>query len=439
MASSSTATATATATDTTSLFASLLPTYLAIEGILLETALLANTLLLESNADYERLQLYNVAIIASPPTGSIFFLPLRLPTIGEATDFNYIGSSNHAFFILRGAPGQHHTYAAFVGYSGGPPDIPLAPGCLITLPTPAKFLVAMGDWLVTASAMMAPATGAGKRTREALQEETGVQAPTATGEGAVKTYLEDLDGGRRNCRDMSKSAKREVELGPVWRLTQGRELDVAGRGHVLQAGEYLQAIWAAALDPSLDTTGHYRDAPLILHIADLTVARDKIVLASFVQAKFGVDGDLSLHVFATGEATLTATPTLKGRRNISDSLNTLSIAMRVFYSPAFAGCMEPLKEVLTGSSDPMKLVPDDLLQHSVDICLGRWGKTVRSESRSAAFPEIALATPAGCATLLTLMLAATVASLSGDNVVRQDLHFRTYIKPTLNVVISGLD
>lgn len=163
--------------------------------------------------------------------------------------------------------------------------------------------------------------------------------------------------------------------------------------HVLQAGEYLQAIWAAALDPSLDTTGHYRDAPLILHIADLAVAKDKLVLASFVQAKFGVDGDLSLHVFEAGEAALSETPTLKGRRKIPDTLDVLSIAMRVFYSPAFAGCMAPLQEVLTGSSDPLKLVPDDLLQHSIDICLGRWGKTVRSESRSAAFPDIALATP----------------------------------------------
>ena len=155
--------ATATATDTTSLFASLLPTYLAINGILLETAHLANILLLESNADYERLQLYNVAIIASAPSGAIFFLPLRLPTISEETDFNYIGSSNHAFFVLRGAAGQQLTYAAFVGYSGGPPDIPLVPGCLVKLPTPAKFFIAMGDWLVTASAMIAPAAGAGKR------------------------------------------------------------------------------------------------------------------------------------------------------------------------------------------------------------------------------------------------------------------------------------
>ena len=98
--------------------------------------------------------------------------------------------------------------------------------------------------------------------------------------------------------------------------------------------------------------------------------------------------------------------------------------------------MEPLKEVLTGSSDPLKLVLDDLLQHSVDICLGRWGETARSENRSAAFPKISLATPTGCAALLTSMLAATVASLSGDHVVRQDLHFRTYIKPTLKLVLT---
>ena len=425
---------TPTVENTIPLFASLLPTYLAIEGILLETALIANILLLESTADYERLQLYNVAIVASPPTAAIFFLPLRLPTIGEAVDFDYIGSSNHAFFILRGAPGKHFTHAAFVGYSDGQPDFPLVPGCLVKFPTPAKFLTATGDWLVTANAMMVPTTGSGKRSREAPQEELGVPTPTATGEVTAKTYLEDLDGGKRSCRDMSKSAKREVELGPVWRLTQGRELDIAGRGHVLQAGEYLQAIWAAALDPSLDTTGHYRDAPLILHIADLAVAKDKLALASFVQAKFGVDGDLSLHVFGAGRAALCETPTLKGRRKISDALDVQSIAMRVFYSPAFAGCMAPLQEVLTGSSDPLKLVPDDLLQHSIDICLGRWGKTVRSESRSAAFPDIALATPMGCAALLTSMLAATVASLSGDNVVRQDLHFRTYIKPTLKLV-----
>ena len=203
---------------------------------------------------------------------------------------------------------------------------------------------------------------------------------------------------------------------------------------MLQASEYLQAIWAGALDPSLDTTGCYQDAPLILHIADLAIAKDKAAVSSFVQAKFGVDGDLSLQVFGAGGVTLTETPTLKGRRKISDSLDVLSIAMRVFYSPAFAGCMAPLKEVLTGSSDPLKLVPDDLLQHSIDICLGRWGKTVRSESRSAAFPDIALSDPTGCATLLTSMLAATVASLAGDNVVRQDLHFRTYIKPTLKLV-----
>ena len=185
----------ATGDNTIPLFASLLPTYLAIEGVLLETAILANNLLLESTADYKRLQLYNVAIVASPPSTAIFFLPLRLPAIGEATDFDYISSSNHAFFILRGAPDQHSIYAAFVDCSGMPPDNPLVPGCLVKLPTPAKFLIATGDWLVKANAMMASAAAVGKRSREALQEDLGVQTQAATGEKvAAKTYSENLDG-----------------------------------------------------------------------------------------------------------------------------------------------------------------------------------------------------------------------------------------------------
>ena len=426
--------------NTAPLFASLMPTYLPLDGVLLETASLADSLILESSADHERLQLYNVAVAASPSSESIFFLPLRLPTIGEEVNFDYIGTSNLAFFILRGAPGIHFTYCAFIGYHGDPPTVPMLPGCFIRLPTPRKFLVAIGDWQITANAMLASASlmmmaAAGKRPRDDLQDASGVQ--TSTGEvAAVKTYLEDLDGGRRSCRDMAKSSKREVELGPVWRLTMGRELDIAGRGHVLQAAEYLQAIWAAALDPSLDTSGLYQDAPLILHITHLAVAKEKAALATFVQAKFGADGALGLEVFSSAKTALTEKPTLRGRRRIADSLDTLGIAMRVFYSPAFAGCMAPLKEVLTGSSDPLKLVPDDLLQHSIDVCLGRWGKTVRSESRSNAFPDIVLSSPAGCATLLTAMLAATSASLSGDNVILQDLHFRTYVRPTLKLVPS---
>ena len=95
--------ATATQQNNTSLFASLLPNYLALEGILLEKSAMASVLILESTADYERLWLYNVVLVISPPTAFIFFLPLRLPIIEEAIDLNYIGSSDHAFFTLRGS------------------------------------------------------------------------------------------------------------------------------------------------------------------------------------------------------------------------------------------------------------------------------------------------------------------------------------------------
>ena len=53
-------------------------------------------------------------------------------------------------------------------------------------------------------------------------------------------------------------------------------------------------------------------------------------------------------MFGAGAATLTEIPTIKGRRNISDSLHVLSNAIRVFYSLVFADCMTPPKEILTG-------------------------------------------------------------------------------------------
>ena len=68
-----------------------------------------------------------------------------------------------------------------------------------------------------------------------------MQIPILTGEAAVKTYLEDLDGGKKNSQYMFKSAKRKIELESVWRLTQGRELDIADRDHVVQTREYFQA------------------------------------------------------------------------------------------------------------------------------------------------------------------------------------------------------
>ena len=65
--------------------------------------------------------------------------------------------------------------------------------CLLRLPTPSKFLVAIGDWQLTANVMLALAllmmiaAAEGKRPQDELQDAGGVQ--TSTGElAAVKTY-----------------------------------------------------------------------------------------------------------------------------------------------------------------------------------------------------------------------------------------------------------
>ena len=86
---------------------------------------------------------------------------------------------------------------------------------------------------------------------------------------------------------------------------------------------------------------------------------------------------------------------------------------------------------LSGALDPLELVPDDLLQHSIEGCLERWGTSVRTERQSRSFPLFMMQTPAGCADLLKAMIDATVQSLCGDKVLLQDLHFRTYIRSAL--------
>ena len=105
--------------------------------------------------------------------------------------------------------------------------------------------------------------------------------------------------------------------------------------------------------------------------------------------------------------------------------------MRVFYSGSFMDCFQETRVALTGAADPLKLVPDDLLQHAMESCLERWGSSVRTERQSRSFPELTMHTPSGCVILLSTMMNSTVQSLCGDKVLLQDLHFRIYIKLAL--------
>lgn len=176
----------------------------------------------------------------------------------------------------------------------------------------------------------------------------------------------------------------------------------------------------------------FSGAPLIFQIATLKVTTEVTTLTAFLQAKFGRGGSIVLSDFRLSPGvTLQSKPTLQGRRQVAEDLSTLEMAMRVFYSGSFLDCFQQTRVALIGAADPLKLVPDDLLQHAMESCLERWGSSVRTERQSRSFPELTMHTPSGCAILLSAMMDATVQSLCGDKVLLQDLHFRTYIKPAL--------
>ena len=324
------------------------------------------------------------------------------------------------------------TRARILGTIYGDNTVPV--GSFVRFDTPSFFIIPEGINGEAASECLAKIEKGVESGTPNIEEHDGLSATVfkKTGETIARGYLDDLDGGRRLCRDMTQSSKREAILGPVWRLTKGRELEVAGRGNLLQAEEYLRCIWAAAIDPSLDTTGPFSSAPLIFQITALKVTTDVATLTSFLQAKFGRGGNILLSDFRLSPAAaLQSKPTLQGRRQVAEDLSILEMAMRVFYSEDFLDCFQQTRVALSGASDPLKLVPDDLLQHSIEGCLERWGTSVRTERQSRSFPMLAMQTPTGCANLLKAMMDATVQSLCGDKVLLQDLHFRTYIRPAL--------
>ena len=300
--------------------------------------------------------------------------------------------------------------------------------------TPSTFIISQGINRQAAMECLATMEKGVEVVTLSVEEPDGPSATAfmKTGETIARGNLDDLDGGRRLCWDMTQSSKREAILGPVWRLRKGRELEVAGRGNLLQVEEYVRCIWAAAIDPSLDMMGPFSSAPLIFQIATLKVATETATLTSFLQAKFGRGGNILLSNFRLSPAVAPQSKhTLQGRRQVAEDLSILEIAMRVFYSVDFLDCFQQTQVALSGALDPLKLVSDDLLQHSMEGCLERWGTAIRTERQSRSFPLLTMQTPAGCANLLKAMMDATVQSLCGEKVLLQDLHFRTYIRPAL--------
>ena len=91
-------------------------------------------------------------------------------------------------------------------------------GSFVRFDTPSGFVVPMG---INREAAEAYSDKLGDSSEpctvrvEELHEEASTTTFKKTGEIIARGYLDDLDGGRRLCRDMTQSSKRVAVLGPV--------------------------------------------------------------------------------------------------------------------------------------------------------------------------------------------------------------------------------
>ena len=179
-------------------------------------------------------------------------------------------------------------------------NLTILAGSFVKFSTPSRFVVPMGINEVSAEeygANLGNISESGTVSVEEQAEGASTTTLKKTGGTVARGYLDDLDGGRQLCRNMTQSLKREAILRPVWRLTKGRELEVARRGNLLQVEEYLRYIWAAAIDPFLDSMGPFSGAPFIFQIATLKVTTEVTTITAFIQAKFGHGGSIVLSDF----------------------------------------------------------------------------------------------------------------------------------------------
>ena len=253
-----------------------------------------------------------------------------------------------------------------------------------------------------------------------------------TNQGESSIHLQDLNGNFHHTREKKDISKREKELGPIWRLTKGREKEIMGKDCMLQVSDYKQHIMDESINQAKDSTSEFSDSSLVRQIIDHPIVKDEKSLKLFLRANFGSDptSSVSFSSFLPRITTPATIPTYSARCNFSQAAASFEVAARVFYSKEFLKVMDPVILILSGPLDALSLVADDLLLWTIERTFSKWGKTVRTESKSSIFPEIALETPTGCALLLTTMLTTDLTLLCGESLFLQERFYKTTIATT---------
>jgi hypothetical protein len=288
----------------------------------------------------------------------------------------------------------------------------------------AKFLLADFD----AQNSIGTSTSSQANKRQRVQQPMTLRA-SITNQGESSIHLQDIDGNYHHTREKKEVSKREKELGPIWRLTKGREKHVMGKDCILQVSEYRQHIMDESIKQVKDSTSEYSDSSLIRQISTHPAVKEVKYLKMLLQANFGPDPTTSLlfSSFLPKQFCPGHLPTYTARCEYTQAAVSFEIAARVFYSKEFLKAMDPVMLILSGPLDTLSLVSDDLLLWTIERTFNKWGKTIRTDLFSSEFPDIALETPTGCALLLTSMLVADLTLLSGESLFLQERFYRTTI------------
>ena len=145
-------------------------------------------------------------------------VPLRAPEETETLDYDFMASSSHIFFKLRGKPQTIMTYAFTIAFSEDVHDPPSDIDNTVKFPSPTHLLVATGDLLhalsgPTMAVNLADTLADSTVKRQCLRQldEEGDLSEVREDKGMLK-YILDLEGVRHHTRVKTDIPAREKQL-----------------------------------------------------------------------------------------------------------------------------------------------------------------------------------------------------------------------------------
>ena len=106
-----------------------------------------------------------------------------------------------------------------------------------------------------------------------------------------------------------------------------------------------------------------------------------------------------------------AFPCVRHNAPLIASLEALTVALEILFSPSFANVCGDFVDVLKGIDRDFKLTNSGFLFHSVERVVAKFFRVISKEDTAVDVPGSDVTNPVGCAALLKVMLADLVSNL----------------------------